>query len=217
MEKIPVIINNRDLLTWPKAMVEKIKTYINVGDIIIIDNGSTYEPLLEWYATKPCEIVMEKNWGHTGAWNSGVVDRLGSKFYVVTDSDLGLEKTPDDTLVCLYDNLKAFNLNKIGLGLDWKLTPNNSPYYNHIINYEKNRWYSSRKEGNVNLDIAIDTTFALYNVNYYFIGGASIGLPYLAKHYPWYLTEKERNENDEFMYYIKHASASSSYKTFLRL
>jgi hypothetical protein len=207
MDKIPVIINNRDLLTWPKAMVEKIKTYDNVGYIIIFDKGSTY----------PCHVYMEPNRGHTGAWDSGIVDNLGTNIYVITDSDLGLEKTPKDTLTFLYNNLIKHKINKIGLGLDWKITPSNSPYYSHIINYEKARWYSTRKEGNIYFDIAIDTTFALYNVNYYFIGGASVGLPYLAKHYPWYLTEKERNNNEEFMYYIKHASASSSYKTFLNL
>lgn len=40
--KIPIILNNRDLYTWPKAMVSKIVQYDNVGQIIIVDNGSTY-------------------------------------------------------------------------------------------------------------------------------------------------------------------------------
>ena len=53
---IPVIINNRNLFTWPKAMVERIKEYDGVGEIIIVDNDSTYPPLLEWYATNPCRI-----------------------------------------------------------------------------------------------------------------------------------------------------------------
>ena len=44
---ISVIINNRDLLTWTKAMVDKIKTLDNVGEIFILDNASTYKPLLE--------------------------------------------------------------------------------------------------------------------------------------------------------------------------
>jgi GT2 family glycosyltransferase len=57
MNKIPIIIMNFNLLTWPNQMVEDIKKFDNVGDIIIFDNGSTYEPLLEWYSTKPCEII----------------------------------------------------------------------------------------------------------------------------------------------------------------
>ena len=85
--KIPVIINNRNLLTWTKSMVEKIKTYDNVGDVIIIDNKSTYEPLLEWYKTNPCEIVYCDNLGHYGAWNSGIVNKLNCEYYVVSPSD----------------------------------------------------------------------------------------------------------------------------------
>ena len=52
---IPVIINNRNLLTWPKAMVRDLSKWEGIGDIYIVDNGSTYEPLLEWYATNPCK------------------------------------------------------------------------------------------------------------------------------------------------------------------
>ena len=37
---ITVIINNRNLFTWVVEMVNKIKTYEGVGEIIIIDNGS---------------------------------------------------------------------------------------------------------------------------------------------------------------------------------
>ena len=62
---IPVIINNRNLLTWPKAMVRDLNKWEGIGDIYIVDNGSTYEPLLEWYATNPCKVVMlGENLGH---------------------------------------------------------------------------------------------------------------------------------------------------------
>lgn len=217
MKKIPVIINNRDLLTWPKAMVEKIKTYNNVGEIIILDNGSTYKPLLDWYDTNPCEIVKIQNMGHTAPWDSGLIKRLNSKYYIVSDPDLGIEETPTDTITHLLERLEKFNLSKIGLGLRWDLTPIDSPYFEHIFNYEKRRIFQSKFEDNVYLNVAIDTTFAVYSHDSYFIGGACTGGDYMAKHHPWYLTEEERNDDSEFMYYIKNASNSSSYKTFLRL
>lgn len=217
MNKIPVIINNRDLLTWPKKMIEKIKKLDNVGDIIIIDNGSTYEPLIDWYNTKPCDIVFTSNKGHTAPWTSKTIDSLNNDLYVVTDPDLGIDEIPNDTLVYLKDKLNEFNLKKIGLGLKYELTPIDSPYFNHIFNYEKKRVRNSRLENNVYLDVPMDTTFALYNKKEYFIGGASTGGEYRAKHYPWYLTNEERNHNKEFMYYINNANNSSSYKTFLNL
>ena len=204
-------------MTWPKAMVEKIRTYDNAGDIIIVDNGSTFEPLLDWYRSGPCEVVFCKNLGHKGPWLSGVVKKLNSEFYVVSDPDLGLEDTPADTLVFLAEKMKRLKLTKIGLGLDWKLTDINSPFYNHLINYEGKRWGNSRIQDDIYLDIPIDTTFALYNDKKHFIGGASSGFPYIAKHYPWYFTNEERKNNVEFMYYLNHATFSSSYKKFLNL
>lgn len=213
---ISVIINNRDLLTWPKAMVSRIERYAGVGEIIIVDNGSTYEPLLEWYKTSPCKIVRCKNLGHAGAWISGEVNKLTSP-YVVTDSDLGLDDTPDDTLLYLEDKMNSLQLDKIGLGLNWEIVSKDSPYYNHVNGYEKNRWMTSTIKDSVYLEIQIDTTFALYKPKHYFIGGASTTLPYTARHYPWELSLDEYKSNVEFRYYIDHASTSSSYKTFLRL
>jgi hypothetical protein len=46
---IKVVINNRNRLTTTKFMVEKLLSLNPDGGIIIIDNGSTYEPLLNWY------------------------------------------------------------------------------------------------------------------------------------------------------------------------
>ena len=215
--RIPVIINNRDFLTWPKKMVEKIKTYENVGEIIILDNASTYKPLLDWYNTNPCTIIRVENIGHTAPWVSGLIKSLNSDYYVVTDPDLGINDTPTNTLNYLVEKLEKFNLSKIGLGLEWELTPIESPYFEHIFNYEKKRVRNSRLEDNVYLDVAVDTVFALYKNKEYFNGGASTGGEYRAKQYPWYMTNEEREKNSEFMYYIKNASNSSSYKTFLGL
>lgn len=217
-KKIPVIINNRDLFSWTKAMVDKLKKFDNIGDIIIVDNDSTYEPLIEWYKTNPCEIVyLQKNLGHIGAWSSGTVERLNSDYYVVSDPDLGIDDIPNDALTYLYDNLIKYNLNKIGFGLDWKSVKLDSPYYNHLMGYEKNRWANSKLENNIYFNVDIDTTFALYSKKSYFIGGASTGSPYIAKHYPWFFTEEERKNNEEFSYYLKRANSSSSYKTYLNL
>lgn len=214
---IPVIINNRDLLTWTRDMVDKIKTLKGVGEIFIVDNSSTYPPLLDWYETKPCEIIRVTNLGHKAPWSCGLVKKL-NKRYVVSDSDLGIDNIPDDTLLYLNTKLNENpNLNKIGLKLDWECVTEESPYYNHLQNYEKNRWAKSRVENDVYIDIHTDTTFALYDTSFHFIGGGSLGKPYQAKHYPWLFTDEERNNNEEFKYYIKNASSSSSYKTFLNL
>lgn len=197
------------------AMVERIKKLKNVGEIYIIDNGSTYEPLLEWYNTHPCEVIYMANLGHTAPWINGLVTKLNTP-YVVTDSDLGLENIPDDVLLVLEDKLNKYPyFKKIGIGLDWKVVPTTSPYFAHVNTYEKNRWETSDVIDGLYPNVHIDTTFALYNVNYYFIGGASLSYPYVARHYPWEFTNNDRENNAEFMYYLKTASSSCSYKSYL--
>lgn len=215
---IPVIINNRDLLTWPKAMVERISKYNSVGDIIIVDNGSTYEPLLEWYKTNPCKIIYQTNLGIAAPWICQVVSDLKAEYYVVTDADMGLENTPDDTLLYLKDKLQDMKeLGKIGLGLDWQQVESKSPYYQRLNLYEKDRWDKSNIKDEVYIDVQIDTTFALYHKQHYFIGGGSTTFPYVARHYPWELSIEEARQNIEFKYYIDNATSASSYKSIVTL
>ena len=216
--KIPVIINNRNFLTWPKAMVERIKEYDGVGEIIIVDNDSTYPPLLEWYATNPCRIErLNDNLGMGAPWVSEVVKKLNGVPYVLTDPDMGLEDTPDDTLLYLFDRLNSLQLDKVGLGLDWQIVEKKSPYYERLNVYEKNRWSNSPVIDGVYTEVQIDTTFALYNVDHYFIGGGSTTFPYVARHYPWEFSIEEARNSEEFMYYMDNATSASSYKTLIKL
>lgn len=212
---IPVIINNRNLFTWVVEMVNKIKTYEGVGEIIIIDNGSDYPPLLEWYQTNPCTIHRTDNIGHTAPWQI-LGDVITNYDYVITDADMGLLDTPSDTLLYLKNNMDLLGLDKIGLGLNWGIVKEDSLYYNHLQSYEKKRWNSAHT--NNIYDIAIDTTFALYKKGTpYFVGGASTTYPYVARHYPWEFNQETYEKNEEFKYYIKNANTSSSYKTYLNL
>jgi len=216
--KIPVIINNRNFLTWPKAMVERIKEYDGVGEIIIVDNDSTYPPLLEWYATNPCRIErLNDNLGMGAPWVSEVVKKLNGAPYVLTDPDMGLEDTPDDTLLYLFDKLNSLQLDKVGLGLDWQIVEKKSPYYERLNLYEKSRWSNSPVIDGVYTEVQIDTTFALYNVDHYFIGGGSTTFPYVARHYPWEFSIEEARNSEEFMYYMDNATSASSYKTLIKL
>ena len=94
--------------------------------------------------------------------------------------------------------------------------PESSPYYNHIQDWEIQRQLNSNILDNHFVNVSADTTFAVYNIKNYFIGGVSL-TDHKAKHIPWYFTIDERQNDDEFMYYINNANSSSSYKTFLNL
>lgn len=215
--RVPVIINNYNLLTWPKEMVNRLKQWENIGEIIIVDNASDYEPLLEWYDTSPCTVIrLESNMGHKAPWDSGVVSGLGTSVYAITDPDLDLSSTSKKTInKCLKALYEFKGVGKVGLRLEYKDVPEASSYYEHIQSYERNRQINTRIVNGVLIDVSIDTTFAVYDVPNYFIGGVS--LPESARHIPWYYSKEERESDAEFSQYIKSATSASSYKTFLNL
>lgn len=217
--KIPVIINNCNLLTWPREMVERIKQYKAVGEIYIVDNGSTYEPLLEWYETKPCNVVRCANIGHRAPWQIGLIGKLKAyDYYVVTDPDLDLTNTPDDTLLYLQDKIVESQLPKLGLGLDFESVPKGAMYYEFLQWYERGRQFRSPRINGIMTSVTIDTTFAIYpyEAKNYFIGGGSTTSPYMAKHPPWHYTKEEITEDAEYMYYLAHANKSASILTMIK-
>lgn len=197
-------------------MIEDIKKFKDVGEIWLIDNASTYGPLLEYLDTNPCNILrLGENLGHTAPWTSGLVKELNHGCYVVTDGDLGLSSVNRSVLRLMQSRLVRYpHLGKIGLGLDWRVVTQASPYFNHMMRYEAPRWKNASESGRV-FDVAVDTTFAMYSNPDYFIGGGSLSYPYVARHYPWEIIDI--NENEEFKFYIENANSSSSYKSFLGL
>jgi hypothetical protein len=213
--KVSVVINNRNLLTWPREMVNRIEQYENLAGIIIVDNQSSYPPLLEWYQTLSYPVIrLDRNVGHEAPFSQRVLDVISTEDFVVTDPDLGLLDTPKDTLThlrqLLLDNP---TLGKVGLSLDWRTVPRQSPYYAHCQRYERSLWGLPRIGWHLRL-APVDTTLAVYNKKiacHYFVGGARTKPPYTARHYPWELV----GVTEEYRYYLDRASPSSSFKSSL--
>jgi len=113
-----IYINNRNFLTWPKKMSEIL---LNQGhDVYIVDNASTYEPLLEWYnQQKDIKIIkLGINSGHNSPWTHKIIDT--SDYYVVTDPDLDISTVPSNWDEVLISGIKQFNVEKAGLSLSEK-------------------------------------------------------------------------------------------------
>lgn len=220
--KIPIIINNFNLLTWPSKMLDVCKTFEDVGDLIIIDNNSTYEPLLDWYKTNPCDIIYcNNNNGQSCPWILDIPNKLGYKYYVVTDPDLDITYTPKDCLIFLREKMEKYQeYSKIGLSLEnWQVSEN-SPYYHHLKNWAITNWDEDSIFDGLLTNQIFDTTFGLYNLEKNINSGKNCTTykPYSAKHIPWEITNDiildMENKNYEYFYYLSNATSASSYKAF---
>lgn len=185
----PAFIISYNRLTCLAALcVELIKRDC---EPVIIDTGSTYEPLLEWLHSLPENVhFVGKEHGHKAPWTAGIVEQYAGEFYIVTDPDLDISGVPLDMVDHLKVGLcKSPYLNKVGLSLEINDLPKNS-YTDEAIEWEGKFWLSSKKDGYYFSQI--DTTLALYRKDSVgpghpnFFTALRADRPYTARHLPWY-------------------------------
>jgi len=220
----PMIIINRDCLVWPRAMVEHMSAIPDLR-IVILDNASTYPPLLEWYDTHPCEVFKNPSNSRSPApWDTGLMNKLcyetGSDYIIISDSDLDLSMVPLDVvdkLLALF-SIYGEDLRKAGLSLLINDLPN-TEIAADAVSWESKFWRDSiirypDDQGGVVLpwpafNAAIDTTFAMYRRGVAkapnAMGSVRLAPPYCARHMPWYIDSPE-SLTDEYRYYIAHKS-----------
>ena len=84
--KIPILINSFNRLDCLRGLVDWLRG-AGYADIIIIDNASSFPPLLSYLERlerkKRATIVrLEANFGHLAIWRHGLLPRLGIEFGV---------------------------------------------------------------------------------------------------------------------------------------
>lgn len=209
-KKIPIFINSRDRIDCLKQLIGWLLQH-NYCNIYVLDNDSTYPPLLDYYKTLETVsvkvIFLQENTGHQSLWKANILERLQINTpYVYTDPDvLPLEECPEDFMLYMLKLLRQNStIQKIGLGLRINDVPQ--------ANFPENERQFWELEFAPNLYYAYtDTTFALYRAGRRFYINESIrmGYPYMARHLPWYY-DKTNLPADE-AYYIRRANASSTY------
>ena len=115
---VPIIINNYNRLDFLCKLIFSLETrgYTN---IYIIDNASTYPPLLEYYKTCPYTIFrLRNNVGYKAIWETGIYEMFKNDYYVYTDSDLQIDEScPGDFMRRFVEILKMFpTCQKVGFG-----------------------------------------------------------------------------------------------------
>jgi hypothetical protein len=208
---IPIYINNCNWLTSTRAIADFFAS-IPGATPIIVDNGSTYPPLVEWYESEcPYRVIrLGSNVGHYAPWRCGAELSLeahgtifGSAYYAVTDSDLSFADCPPDVLDVLISGLAAYpDCVKAGVSLELRDIPGNSIAGQAVKEWEEQFWRNRRDDRFFEADI--DTTFAVYRAGARWGKCLRSDRPYTARHLPWHITGETLT--DEQRYYLARAT-----------
>jgi len=211
-KQIPIIINNRNRIT---SLIQLIKYLEKRGykNIYIIDNNSSYPPLLEYYKKCPYHIYrLSKNIGYLALWKTDIYKKFIKDYYVYTDSDVvPIDECPEDFMNVFLQILKKYIFaEKVGFSLKIDDLPDSFSNKDAVIKWE-DQFY--RKKINKLMYFApIDTTFALYrpfikkDVKHSYETYRT-AYPFTARHLPWYIDSSNLNEEEQ--YYNDHSTTST--------
>lgn len=204
-KEIPIVINNYNRLSTLKLLIESLEKrgYTN---LFIIDNKSSYPPLLEYYKNCPYKVFyLEKNMGFKALWKSGLAKKFCKDYYIYTDSDIvPVKECPEDFIDYFFSLLKKYKYAyKVGFSLRIDNLPDTYKNKQTVIEWEKKYYAFPNKEGLYKAPI--DTTFALYRPRVglsrsRFAESYRTPYPYQAEHLPWYVNSNELDAEEQ--YYI---------------
>ena len=206
VRQIPIYLISYNRLSYLQQMIVQLERY-ELTNIHIIDNASTYPPLLKYLKRTPYKVYhMDKNYGHCVFWNSGKFDNvINNSLYVVSDPDIEFNKNlPQNFMTELYRLLGEYPfITKIGFALKINDLPD-TPINKTVTCWEKRFWEKKLSDQQELYHADIDTTFALYRPGHlepdttFFYSAIRIGGNFTARHLPWY---KNHNTTEEDIYY----------------
>lgn len=214
---VPVFVINRDNLERGfRRQVEWLRR-IGIQQINVVDNGSTYAPLLKYYEDNSWLNVIRKdaNLGPWVFWETKMYETVNTP-YIVSDADVAPDKNcPDDLIaqLLLLQEKHVDKVLKVGPGLRIDNLPDTYIHKETVIAHETQFSLEAHKyklDGAPEMfEALIDTTFALYRAgeaNYTtdWCKHFRLAAPYVFEHVPW--TEDSTIANEEREYYSSHAN-----------
>lgn len=200
---IPIIINNYNRKETLVRLIDALgkRGYTN---IYIIDNLSTYPPLLAYYLECPYKVFrLERNLGFKALWKSELRHLFCKDYYIYTDSDVVLcDDCPDDVVYYLLQMMKKYKYAlKIGLSLRIDNLPDCYCKKKEVIAWES-KYFENKNEDRL-YRAPVDTTFAIYRP------GSGLNrsryaevyrtaFPYQLEHLPWYSDSEKLTEEERF-------------------
>lgn len=184
----------------------------------IVDNGSTYPPLIGYLQYLSCYSnitvhYMKHNYGHRVVWEKDLSRQIcPDEPYMVTDNDV-IPEYPGFISI-LKEGLFLFpDANKIGLGLRTDDLPE-GPIKDQVIKHEIHGLPRMETSDARFIWMPVDTTMAIYRSGYHDASpwGTSADLgklecramrttTILARHLSWYITPAEvKSEENQFYF-----------------
>lgn len=215
---IPILLNNFNRLESLKELISWLTSLNAPISVIILDNKSTFPPLLDYYASVKNSSIQVIKMG----FNSG---RFGLIHYfkklkkynkiVISDCDLvPYTDTPKDILGHLSALLDKYpEYNHIGVSLEVRDIPDTYPLKPLVLAWEKKFWPPIAKEvNNEAYDAKVDTTFSMWRSNSILSPLAPAlrtKAPYRLKHTDWYFNPQDIDQ--EYQHYIGRCSSFGSW------
>jgi hypothetical protein len=221
-KNMTILIIGYNQYTYISSMVSQLKKYTN--DIVVIDNNSTYEPLLNYYKDgyNYSLLRMDKNYGHK-VYEEKLLSGIFGNIYIITDPDLEFnKKIPSnfiENLVKISNNYKA---GRVGFAIEIS-----SPEIRSELTYagmplklwESRFWQMKIKDNIYELyNAPIDTTFCLINTIYNHLGlSIRVAGNYTCKHLPWYINFHEKLLEDEYTKYLENNISTNFWEDKFKL
>jgi len=213
----PIFIISFNRLSCLKQQIERFYELGQFDNLIIIDNCSTYLPLLEYYETIKESIIIikcDKNYGHNVlrekpfyGGNPEFVRkfRMNYKPYAYTDCDiLPDEKCPKDFMKLFKEILQKYkSISKVGFSLKLVGIPDTLKSKQKVIRWESEFWKKPIKDDDLGVilyEAPIDTTFSVQRPGTppgWYSRCLRVGYPYTAKHLAWYVDSENLSAEDK--------------------
>jgi FkbM family methyltransferase len=216
-KNIPVVIIGYNQYTFIKNMVEQLEKYTK--DIIIVDNKSDFQPLLDYYKSDFKYTLLKKdvNFG-SNVYTQDFVQNLVGDLYVITDPDLKFNtKLPKNFLQDFIDISEHFKAERVGFALLVDADDIRTDVFfagETIKEWESRFWkttlsYPKNKEMTL-YDAPIDTTFCVINKKYK-TGNIRVAGEYTCVHIPWHKDFHKQLMRGEYESYGKSNISTNWY------
>lgn len=214
----PIVINNFNRLDSLRILVDWLRSLDGETSIIILDNGSSFAPLRDYYRSlrqvPNLQVVRLGYNARLYGIEDAVRELRAFRRYVVTDPDLvPYPDTPRDILRhmdALLDRYPRFS--HVGASLEVRDIPDHYPLKAAVQEWESRYWPPrATPVGADGYEAWVDTTFAMYRQ------GADVtriepamrlARPYTLKHVDWYLDPARLTDEQRFYQRVSHPVAS---------